>query len=296
VFSLPSYATRQNFQYETFFALVGIHILALAAPFTFTWAGLVAFLILTYVSAGLGITIGYHRLLTHGSFQTNKPVKYLLTLCACLALQGGPIFWVATHRFHHKESDQELDPHSPRESFLWAHVIWNFFRHPRLKDYENMRRLTLDLHNDLGLLFFQKYFFVIYLLSAVILFLGGYLWGGLQLGISLLVWGVCLRTVYVWHVTWLVNSATHKWGYRNYKVKDNSVNSWWVALLTFGEGWHNNHHSDQRSAKFGHRWFEVDVTFALIRMLEVLGLAHNVVRPRYKRVSSGRKLTESYQS
>jgi fatty-acid desaturase len=276
---LPSYASLKSFEPDTFAVIVLLHVMALAAPFTFSWPGLIAFIVLSYVTCGLGITLTYHRLLTHSSYKCSKPVKYLLTLFGVLSLQGGPIYWSATHRLHHRESDKEMDPHTPMVNFMWAHLFWNFFTHPKLEKEEDYRAMVPDLFADAGLRFMEKYFFVIYMLFSVLLYSGGLYFGGPKLAISMFVWGVALRTVYTWHITWLVNSATHTWGYQNYDSKDDSRNTWWVALLTFGEGWHNNHHAHQRSAHFDHRWYEFDLTAWVLRGMEAVGLAHDVIKP-----------------
>lgn len=257
-------------------SLIGIlvlHLLALAAPFTFSWAGLLAFLAMVFITGCLGITLCYHRLLAHQSYKAPKALTYLLTFFGCLALQGGPIRWVATHRLHHKDADQPNDPHSPTQGFWWSHMLWNCYRHPKLASMDDLKRLAPDLYRDPVMRFFNRYFFGLYLASAFMFFAVGFLIQGWQLGLSLVIWGFALRTVYVWHITWLVNSATHLWGYRTYETPDNSRNNWWVALLTFGEGWHNNHHAHQRSARMGFRWYELDVTFMLIQALQWLGLA-----------------------
>jgi fatty-acid desaturase len=273
---------ERRLQIPTLFMIALIHAGVVLAPFTFTWSGLITCVILVFVTGALGITACYHRLLTHRSFKTPKWVEYVLTCFGCLALQGGPISWVATHRLHHKESDEEPDPHTPLVSFLWSHIGWLLFTDPQLDRYDKLRRFAKDLDKDRVIRFFQKTFVPIYLAFAALLFLVGTLIGGWYLGLSLLVWGTFVRTVWVWHATWLVNSATHLWGYRNYITKDNSRNTWWVALITFGEGWHNNHHADQRSAAHGHRWFEFDLTYWIIRGMELVGLASDVVPPRRK--------------
>ncbi|HRK33892.1 MAG TPA: fatty acid desaturase [Candidatus Hydrogenedentes bacterium] len=276
---LPNWVSASRLKIGTIVVISLIHAAALAAPFTFTWTGFFVCLVMIWVTGGLGITLCYHRLLTHRSYWTYKPIEYLLTCFGCFALQGGPITWVATHRLHHKESDEEEDPHTPQHTFWWSHILWNFYRDPQLDGYEKIRRFAKDLDKDRVLRFFEKYFFPIYVLFAVVLYGIGHLIGGWQLGLSLVVWGVAVRTVLVWHFTWLVNSATHQWGYTNYKTTDNSRNTWWVALLTFGEGWHNNHHADQRSAAHGHRWWEIDQTYITIKIMQWLGLAKDVVTP-----------------
>ncbi|MCC6491075.1 MAG: fatty acid desaturase, partial [Candidatus Hydrogenedentes bacterium] len=210
---LPSWVKPEHLKIPTIVIVALIHVAALAAPFTFSWSGLIACFILFWVTGGLGITLCFHRLLTHRSYTTPKPVEYVLTLFGCLALQGGPITWVATHRVHHKESDLEPDPHTPVvENFLWAHILWNFFEDPKLNSYEKLKRFAKDLDKDPVLRFLNKSFFVLYLIVAVGLYAVGHVINGWELGLSLLVWGVALRTVLVWHSTWLVNSATHLWG------------------------------------------------------------------------------------
>ncbi len=283
MFSRPAYAKNSQLKVETLVVIALFHLLALLAPFTFTWAGLITFIVLVYATGTFGITLGYHRLLTHNGFKTVKPIKYFFVFVACLALQGGPIFWVSTHRLHHKESDQDMDPHTPKHGFWWAHMIWNFYTHPLL-DEAGKNRYAMDLQSDPVMRFFEKYFFGIFLAFHAALYAVGYHFGGWHLGLSLVIWGGILRTVYVWHVTWLVNSATHIWGYQNYALKDDSKNAWWVALLTYGEGWHNNHHSDQRSARHGHLWYEIDLSFSIVQLLEKLGLVSDVIHPRLKRL------------
>ncbi|MBI4560188.1 MAG: fatty acid desaturase [Candidatus Hydrogenedentes bacterium] len=276
---VSAYIGRRKLKISTIVGIAALHAGLVLAPFTFTWSGLIVCLVLVFVTGALGITVCWHRLLTHRSFKTPKLVEYILTGCGCLALQGGPISWVAAHRLHHKEADLPPDPHTPLVNFLWSHVGWLFFTDPQLDTYDKLRRWAKDLDRDRVIRFFQKSCVPLYFAVAGALFLVGFLIGGWKFGLSLVVWGSIVRTVYVWHVTWLVNSATHLWGYRNYPTKDNSRNTWWVALLTFGEGWHNNHHAVQHSAAHGHRWFEFDVTYLTIRAMELLGLASHVVRP-----------------
>ncbi|MFA6243320.1 MAG: fatty acid desaturase [Candidatus Hydrogenedentales bacterium] len=276
---LPDWVTSKRLKTPTLIVVGLIHATALAAPFTFSWTGFILCVILFWVTGGLGITLCYHRLLTHRSYRTYKPIEYVLTMCGCLALQGGPIRWVATHRLHHKESDEVPDPHTPVVSFLWSHMLWLFFEDPQLDCYDKLRRFAKDLDKDAFMRFLNRFYLPIYFVAAGLLYLIGHAVGGWELGLSLLVWGVAVRTVLVWHSTWLVNSATHLWGYRNYRTGDNSRNTWWVAVLTFGEGWHNNHHADQRSAAHGHRWWEFDTTYLTIKAMQLFGLAKDVVRP-----------------
>jgi stearoyl-CoA desaturase (delta-9 desaturase) len=253
--------------------------LALAAPWTFSWAGLALFVVMTFVTACLGITLGYHRLLTHRSFNAPKPLQYLLALFGLLALQNSPLRWVATHRLHHKETDNPRDPHSSRRGFWWSHMGWLFVLHPQLTTAEDLKRYAPDMARDPVFQFLDSAYGWINLGFALLVFTIGVLVDGWQLGLSLLIWGVMLRIVYVWHITWLVNSATHRWGYQRFATTDSSRNTWWVALLTFGEGWHNNHHAHPQAARSGYGWLELDVTYGIIWLLKRLGLASNVVPP-----------------
>ncbi len=280
----PKWATWTKLKPWTLGIMIAVHGLALAAPFSFTWTGLIVFFVLYWVTGALGITLCYHRLLTHRSFKTPRWVEYILTFFAAGALQGGPIAWVATHRYHHKESDEKPDPHTPRhEGFWWSHLLWNFYRKPDFDQYHDYVQYARDLAKDPVHRFYNWAFFPIYLLIAIAMFGIGFAFGGWKLAISLVVWGCFFRTVMVWHTTWFVNSVTHMWGYRRYKTPDDSRNNWWVALLSFGEGWHNNHHADQRSAAHGHRWYEIDLTYWTIRLMQGVGLAWDVVKPKYLR-------------
>lgn len=280
----PARASLKNLNYVNITAITLFHLGAIAAPFFFSWTGLIVGVVLYYATGAMGITLGYHRLLTHHSYKTLRPVRYLLTFLGACALQGGPISWVATHRLHHQLSDEEEDPHTPLMSFLWSHVLWIFFRYPEFDRYEELRRYAKDLDREPMMRFFEKYDWLCVTALGVALFSTGAAIGGWVFGVSLVTWALFLRTVLVWHGTWLVNSATHLWGYQTYKTDDNSRNNWWVALISFGEGWHNNHHADQRSAAHGHRWWEIDLTYWTIRLMALVGLARDVIKPRQKRV------------
>ncbi|WP_303673177.1 acyl-CoA desaturase [Vampirovibrio chlorellavorus] len=277
--ALPAYATWQRFNAPLFSLYVLLHGVALAGFFTFSWQGLLVMGILSFSTICLGITLCYHRLLAHQSYQLAKPLTYVLALLGCLAFQRGPIWWTATHRLHHGKTDKAGDPHSPKYSVWWAHFLWPFFWHPQLDESEEtLRRLAPDLWKDPGLRFLERYYSAINVLFLGLLFgLGYWLGGGLKMGLSILVWGGFLRIIYGLNVTWLVNSAAHLWGYRRYDTPDTSRNNWWVALLTWGEGWHNNHHAHARSAKMGFVWYELDVTYWIIALFRRLGLATQVV-------------------
>jgi stearoyl-CoA desaturase (delta-9 desaturase) len=251
-----------------------MHVGAIAALFFFSWSGLAIFLALHFVTACLGITLGYHRLLTHGSLIVPRPLKYFFSLCGMLSAEGSPLMWVATHRKHHVHSDDEEDPHSPRHGFFWSHMLWFAPQESEEANNALFQRWAPDLFKDPVQRFFHKTFIVYPILLGIGLFAAGEYFA--QQGLSWMLWGLCARMVMAYHSTWFVNSATHKWGYRNYKTTDKSTNLWWVALLSYGEGWHNNHHAHQRLAVHGHRWWEVDVTYMVIRFLKATGLAKRV--------------------
>ncbi|MBK8189609.1 MAG: fatty acid desaturase [Vampirovibrionales bacterium] len=273
----PAYATRGRFNAPLLATYIVLHIAALAAPFTFSWAGAAAFLGLYFLTICLGIALCYHRVLAHQSCQMARPLKFLLALLACLAYQRGPIWWVACHRLHHRRVDRDGDPHSPRNSFWWSHFLWAFFRHPQLDEArETTQRLAPDLQRDPGMRFLERHYVSINAIFLATLFAAGAYWGGWRLGVSLLVWGGFLRIIAGLNATWFVNSAAHLWGYRSFETADTSRNNWWVALLTWGEGWHNNHHAHPRSARCGRAWYEMDVTYGMIRVFKACGWATRV--------------------
>jgi fatty-acid desaturase len=272
--------------------IAAFHLLALLAcvPWLFSWTGLAWAVAGLYLFGTLGINVGYHRLLTHRGFSCPVWLEHSLTVLGACCWQGSPMAWVAAHRMHHQHSDEPGDPHSPRRGFFWSHVGWVLIYDPALYNLSVYDRYARDLFRDRfykdlerpriwrNLQLIQWSAFVG--LGAVVGGLWSWsLWGALQLALSWFVWGVLLRTVLVWHITWSVNSVTHLWGYRSHKTDDDSRNNWLVGILSNGEGWHNNHHAQPRAAAHGHRWWELDVSYLTIRALELVGLAHDVVRP-----------------
>jgi len=244
------------------------HVAAIAALFYIDLGAMLSAVILWWVAGSLGIGMGYHRLLTHRGYKTPKLVEYFLTLCGTLALEGGPIFWVATHRVHHQRSDQEGDPHSPRDGGWWAHMGWIITGGGLHNDKALLTKYAPDLGRDPVHCWLSTWHWI----PNVVVGVGLLIFGGLPY----VLWGVAFRTVWGLHATWLVNSATHMWGSRAFKTRDTSTNNWWVALLTFGEGWHNNHHAHPVSARHGLRWFQLDVNWIGISVLRALGLAWDV--------------------
>lgn len=263
---------KVKIKWDILLGIAILHLGLLFAPFTFTWKGFWVFFALQWITGGLGICLCFHRLLTHRSFEVPKWLEYVLTLCGSLALQGGPIKWVATHRVHHAFSDRPQDPHSPTRGFLWAHMLWLFAYDAILDHPKRYARYASDLAKDP----FYRFLNATHVLQTALLGLVLFLWGGW----SCVVWGIFVRTVFCYHCTWLVNSAAHIWGYRTYDTGELSTNNWWVALLSYGEGWHNNHHAYLHSAAHGLRWWEVDVTYLTIRAMALCRLARKIQLPR----------------
>jgi len=262
---------REEISWVTTFFMVAFHIGAVAAIFMFSWKALAVAAFLWWVSGSLGIGMGYHRLLTHRGFKTYKWMEYFLTFCATLALEGGPFFWVATHRVHHQNTDVEGDPHSPNDGGFWAHMGWIITGRVMHNHSDALLPYIPDLRKDKFHTFISKYHWVpITLSGGVLLAIGGWSW---------VFWGVFLRTVVGLHATWLVNSATHMWGRQRFLTGDTSKNSMWVALLTFGEGWHNNHHAYPQMARHGLAWYEVDLNWYGISFLRAIGLVWDVKAP-----------------
>jgi stearoyl-CoA desaturase (delta-9 desaturase) len=269
-----------------------VHLACLLAliPWFFTWSGLILAILGHFVFGMLGVTIGYHRLLTHRGFTCPKWLEYSFATLGMCNLQDSPARWVAIHRLHHRYSDQQADPHTPLVSFLWGHVGWVVYRHKKLDRTFHYAPYVPDLLRDRFYLRLERrggWFLVFFAHAIAIIGIGaavGYFIGGaseaLRYAASWAVWAVAVRTVFVLHGTWSVNSLAHMFGYQNYETRDDSTNNWLVALIAHGEGWHNNHHADPRSAAHGHRWWEFDMSYWVILMLEAVGLAKDVVRPR----------------
>jgi stearoyl-CoA desaturase (delta-9 desaturase) len=272
---------KPNWAVITF--LLVFHVGAVAALFFITWKAVLVAIVLNWVALCLGIGMSYHRLLTHRGYKVPKFVEYFLTVCATMALEGGPIFWVATHRIHHQFSDKPGDPHSPREGGWWAHVGWILTGESKHANTRLMAKYAPDLAKDKVHCFISRFHYMPVVIVGIVLFaLGGW---------PMLLWPTFFRITAGLHFTWLVNSATHMWGSRRFNTRDDSRNSWWVALLTFGEGWHNNHHAHPVSARHGLAWYEVDITWLHILAFEKLGIAKGVKaaslpKPEQERVAA----------
>ncbi|MDX6559451.1 MAG: sn stearoyl-lipid 9-desaturase [Blastocatellia bacterium] len=260
---------HQGVRWPTTIWMIVFHLGAVAALFYWSWRALIVSAVLAWVAQSIGVGMTYHRLLTHRSYKVSKPVEYLLTICATLSFEGGPINWVATHRIHHAHSDERGDdPHTPHDGRWWSHMGWILSGTAQQHSREVLERYAPDLTQDRFIAALNRIYFLPLIILAIILVLVG--------GWPLMLWGIFLRVTVGLHATWLVNSATHLWGRRRFETKDNSRNSWWVALLTWGEGWHNNHHAHPTSARHGLAWYEVDFNWWGIRMLQLLRLAKGV--------------------
>ncbi|SRR5688572_12007263 len=258
----------KKLNWSTIIGVAVFHIVAVGALFTFSWENLLAAAILWWVAGSFGIGIGYHRLLTHRGFKAPRWLVRTLAVFGSLTVQSGPITWVTAHRLHHAFTETDRDPHSPRHGTYWSHIGWIFRGTAQNNSVETMKRYSPDLMRDPFLVALDKHYWVVVTAVAIVLFAIG--------GISMVFWGIFLRTVFGWHSTWLVNSATHLWGKRRFETRDDSRNNGFVAALTFGEGWHNNHHAYPRSARHGLRWYEFDVNWLQIKLLEKLGVIENV--------------------
>lgn len=250
--------------------VVATHLLSLLAPFQFNWAAFWVAISLYIITGLFGITLSFHRNLSHRSFKLPKWLEYLFAYCGVQALQGNPIDWVSTHRYHHQFCDSQRDPHSPIEGFWYSHMSWLF-------DTNSVVERCGEPNNvgDLQKQPFYRFIQSTYLLHPIALGALLYAMGGFPF----VVWGMGVRIAWVYHITWLVNSACHVWGNQAWKTGDLSRNNWWVALLAFGEGWHNNHHAFEFSARHGLEWWQLDMTWYVVWLLQALGLATDVKIP-----------------
>ena len=265
--SLHSQTVRSGINWAFAITLACFHLGALAALFCFRWSAIVAFFVVWFLAENVGIGMGYHRLLTHRGYSTPKWLEYCIATCGTLALQGGPIYWVAVHRMHHRYTDKEGDPHTPRDGKWWSHMGW-ILNGPLRNETKELKQFTPDLARESYYVWLSKYHWIPLTVVGLTLFaFGGWSW---------LLWGAVLPATIGFHVTWMVNSVTHLWGTRRFPTSDDSRNNAWVALLTGGEGWHNNHHAYPVSARHGLAWYEIDVNYCGIRLLERIGLARHV--------------------
>ncbi len=264
----PRHLKLKNIDWLVLGWMVAMHVGCLFAPFFFTWQALGVAVFLHWLTASIGICLGYHRFLSHRSFKLRWPARVFTLFCGAISGEGSPLMWAATHRVHHMKSDQQGDPHSPLDGPWWSHLLWLFVRHDAPMREALYQQFCPDVQKDPVLRFFERtYPLWLFGTGGVLYALGGW---------PFVLWGMCVRMVIAYHSTWFVNSATHLWGYRNYETSDHSRNLWWVAVLSYGEGWHNNHHAHPTFARAGHKWWEIDMTWYAIRTLQFLGLAYDV--------------------
>lgn len=295
---------RLNWTYVI--TIILVHLLGVAAllssslgpqswrVYLFSWPAFFTFLVCIHLF-GQGITIGYHRLLTHRSFKTPKWLEHFIAILGICSMEDTPARWVCVHRMHHVHSDEIPDPHSPRVNFWWSHFGWLMFINRETYSIASLQKFAKDLLRDP---FYMKletnpYRQFIYILGQVpLFFLFGFVMGFLidgefassvQAGSAMVVWAVVMRVIAVWHITWSVNSLSHMFGYQNYDTHEDSRNNWFVALMSVGEGWHNNHHEDPSAASVQHRWWELDLSYFEIRLMEKLGLASDIIPIRQRR-------------
>jgi fatty-acid desaturase len=281
---LHSLAVRSGINWIFAITFAGFHLGALAALFYFRWSAFAAFLVVWVLAQNVGIGMCYHRLLTHRGYTTSKWLEYCMATCGTLALQGGPIYWVAVHRMHHKYTDKGGDPHSPRDGKWWSHMGWILNGSLR-NETKELKQYTPDLARKPYYVWLNKYHWIpLTFVGVLLLAAGGWSW---------LLWGAVLPATIGFHVTWMVNSVTHMWGTRRFPTNDDSRNNALVALLTGGEGWHNNHHAHPVSARHGLVWYEIDVNYYGIRLLATLGLANQIKTATLKSASEERSMPAS---
>ena len=242
--------------WEYVIPVVVFHCLIPLAFFSyfFSWWGIAWMLVGNYIFTSLGIGAGYHRLLTHRGFKCPRWFEYVLTSLGVCSFQDSPARWVLVHRLHHQHSDHQPDPHTPKVSAFWSHMGWLFVDNKETSTIASYDKYARDVLKDPYYRWLQRNlnWVLFYAMHAVVFTLVGFgvgylfsgtLAGATHTGVLYLFWGVIMRTIFTWHVTWGINSASHMWGYRNYETREDSRNNWLFALLTNGEGWHNNHHA-----------------------------------------------------
>jgi len=283
-------ATAQitKFNWYNFIWITSVHIIALSLCWKFfTWPAFFAFIAMYYITGMIGITFGFHRLLTHKALKAVPFVENFAAFCGTLACQGGPISWVGQHRVHHAHSDTQGDPHNIKEGFWHSHVGYIFNRREDLNDLKEVAYYCPDISKNKFFWFLEYNMVPVQFAVGFLLFLiGGFVgekpgfdWHS---GTSFVVWGTFMRLVIGYHITWLVNSATHTWGSQPNKSGDESRNNWWVGILAFGEGWHNNHHAQPRTARHGWTWWQLDQTWIFISILKMFHLVSDLKLPVIK--------------
>jgi fatty-acid desaturase len=294
---LRASAQQTRFSWKNFLWILGVHLIAVVGCILFwSWQGFFVFVAMSYVAGMIGITFGFHRLLTHKGFKTPRFIENIAAFCGTLACQGGPISWVGQHRVHHAYSDQEEDPHNIKRGFWYSHILFLFERRQDLDSSEEVAHYCPDIAARPFLQFLEKNMIVIQFAVGIALFIMGGFFGNSQVvfdfyyATSWMVWGIFVRLVWGYHITWLVNSATHSWGSRPNETRDESRNNWWVGILAFGEGWHNNHHAQPRAARHGWKWWQLDQTWMFICALKYAGLIKDIKLAERSENEKGKKV------
>lgn len=263
-----AYPSDERTQFVQSIPFILVHLACFAALWTGVHLRDVLVCLGLYVVRMWALTAGYHRYFSHRSFKTSRGFQFVLALIGTTCTQKGVLWWAAHHRHHHRESDTELDVHSPtRRGFWWSHVGWILCPKFNPTKFEAIR----DFARFPELRWLNRFHLVPPIVLAVGLFLIG--------GWSMLVWGFFISTVILWHGTFTINSLSHVFGRQRYKTTDTSRNNWLLALITLGEGWHNNHHYHQNTANQGWFWWEVDFTYYTLKALSWLGLVWDVREP-----------------
>ncbi len=268
--------------------LVVMHAACLGALWTGVSASALAACAITYLVRVFALTAGYHRFFSHNSFRTGRAFQFVLAFLGSSAAQLGPLWWASHHRLHHQVADTERDIHSPaRRGFWWAHVGWLLCPRYAKADFDRVK----DFARFPELRFLDRHPYVAPAVLALALLGIGHALSLRQVntsGAQMVVWGFFISTVLVYHVTFSINSLMHMFGTRPYNTPDTSRNNWALALLTLGEGWHNNHHRWPVSARQGFRWWELDMTYLVLRVLETIGVVSDVRRPPEKILAEAR--------
>eukprot|EP00127_Corallochytrium_limacisporum_P003979 Clim_evm28s156 gene=Clim_evmTU28s156 len=254
----------------TFF---GLHLLGIVTPFfvPFSWKMLVVCLLSVEIRMFF-ITGLYHRYFSHRSFRTSRPAQFVFSILGCMCLQKGPLWWAAWHRHHHRHSEEEEDAHSPvRHGLLWSHFGWFLLSDEYSHTPETYIR---DIKKYPELWFVERYHYVPFLFFAAAM---GYFGGP-----SVFIWGVFVAQILLWHFTYTINSLAHVWGEKRYRTDDNTRNNFWLALVTLGEGWHNNHHAYAAMSRAGLRWYEIDMTYNALQIMEAFGIIWDLKEPNWK--------------
>ena len=273
----------KRFSWGVALGLLLIHLIAVAAflPIFFSWSGVAVALVLWWMTGAFGIALCFHRTLTHRSLTMPRWFQYTSAFFGTLSLQGGPIEWVATHRLHHAHADDEGDPHDAHRGLIWTHIDWLYKPNDARPNVDEQQRYAADLVAQPYYRFLQKYQLLLQIALGLALFAVG--------GLSWVVWGIFFRLVFVYHIPRGSSTAPHtNTGTVRSRPTTSSTNCWWVAIMTWGEGWHNNHHAFPFSARHGLRWFEFDPALDTDQSAEGAAAC-----PRYQAADAGHGGTAS---